>query len=370
MGKDLKGKELGPNISQEKTGLYLGRITDSFGKRHSKRFKSYQECRKWVAETSEHRFTKDDITVEDLYKQWLDNKKYTVKRSTYLNLISRYEKYIGPFIGRLRLSDVKPFHCQHIFNTMREKGLRSSSLGEVRHALNNLFTFATDNDLLIQNPLKKSVKSDIGKPQKEKRVLTKSEQSHLLNTIRGSTYELQYRLILQTGLRIGEAMGLKVQDIDFEHNFLYVRRTLSYDPETHSHYESTPKSESGNRKIPLTPEAVAILKEQLKRRSSGAVNLKWKDTVFLSARGLPIRHSDYDVALNRICKKANIPKISVHTLRHTFATRCIEANLNPKQLQTILGHSSLKVTMDLYVHPTDEASQEAIQQIADELNVV
>ena len=98
--------------------------------------------------------------------------------------------------------------------------------------------------------------------------------------------------------------------------------------------------------------------------------MEWSEFVFLCRKGTPVKNSTYDTMLFKLCDKAMIPKFSMHVLRHTFATRCIEAGMKPKTLQTILGHSNIGITMNLYVHTTEEQKQKEIDQIADALKVV
>ena len=92
--------------------------------------------------------------------------------------------------------------------------------------------------------------------------------------------------------------------------------------------------------------------------------------VFLCKKGTPVKNSTYDTMLFKLCDKAKIPRFSMHILRHTFATRCIEAGMKPKTLQTILGHSNIGITMNLYVHITEEEKHKEIEKIADFLKVI
>lgn len=97
---------------------------------------------------------------------------------------------------------------------------------------------------------------------------------------------------------------------------------------------------------------------------------EWSEFVFLCRKGQPVKNSTYDTALFKICEKAGINKFSMHGLRHTFATRCIEGGMMPKTLQKILGHSNIGITMNLYVHITEEEKQKEIDMVACALNVV
>lgn len=132
-----------------------------------------------------------------------------------------------------------------------------------------------------------------------------------------------------------------------------------------------PKSKAGMRSIPLTKEAVRILEAQKKKMlSANASSIKYREFVFLSSNGNPIKNSTYNKDLDRICRKAGLEHFSMHTLRHTFATRCAELGMNPKTLQAILGHSNINVTMDIYVHCTSDQKARELKNIEGFLCVV
>lgn len=110
--------------------------------------------------------------------------------------------------------------------------------------------------------------------------------------------------------------------------------------------------------------------QKKKNKSISIISLEWSEYKFLYRKGMPVKKSTYDTMLFKLCGKAGIPKFSMHMLRHTFATRFIEAGMKPKTLQTILGHSNIGITMNLYVHTTEEQKHKEIDQIADALKVV
>lgn len=132
-----------------------------------------------------------------------------------------------------------------------------------------------------------------------------------------------------------------------------------------------PKSKSGYRTIPLTDEAIRILKAQKeKNKKIKEIPEEWKEFIFLCRKGEPVKNSTYDTALFKICDKVGIKRFSMHVLRHTFATRCIEAGMKPKTLQKLLGHSSIQITMNLYVHITEDEKQKEMELVAEALNLI
>lgn len=373
MGKSLKGKKLGVGISQQTNGLYVARFTDRFGRRKSKRFKKLQECRQWIADATyidEHSDLENatDMLVDAWFEYWIDLKKKTVRPNTVRNYSKRYERNIKNVIGNKLLTEVKPIHCQKIFSDMADEGYKTTTIYQTRIALYNMLEFAKENEVIITNPCKKSVKSDIGKPSDKKEALTIDDQRRFLAAAKGQSYEYQYRFALQTGLRTGELVGLKWEDINFERKTLTIERSMEFRYKVGEWRVGPPKSKSGYRTIPLTDEAICILKAQKeKNRKLKVIYKEWADTVFLCRKGQPVKNSTYDTALFKICDKAGIKRFSMHVLRHTFATRCIEGGMTPKTLQKILGHSNIGITMNLYVHITEEEKQKEIDLVAEAL---
>jgi Site-specific recombinase XerD len=375
MGKSLKGKELGVGISQRKDGLYTARFTDRLRKRRQKYFKKLQECRNWLADMQfqdEHGGIDaiGDMTVDAWFEYWIENiKSGNAKHNTVRNYKERYRYNIEPCIGKMLLQDVKPLHCQNVLNQMSMGVYKDSTINLAKITMNVLFGDAVDNGLITRNPVTKSVKITDKEASEPKKSMTLDEQRLFLKTAKDSSYFNQYAFILQTGLRTGELTALKWSDVDFENRMLHIRRTMDYrDKEWKI---STTKTKTGKRDIPLTKTAVEILLDSKNsNRKSNIIPIEYHDFVFLSRNGNPILNSAYNMILRRICKKAGIEKYSMHELRHTFATRCIEGGMTPKTLQEILGHANISTTMDIYVHVTKDSKSNEVKSVESMLNVV
>lgn len=376
MGKDLKGKELGVGVSQRKDGWYVAGFTNRYGKRIQKVFLKLQEARKWVAEAKEDDAHRDidvpaEMKVDAWFDYWIDIKERTVRPNTVRNYRDRYSRNIKSVIGNKLISDINPMHCQTIMNKMADEGYSTSTIYQTRIALYNMLDYAYQSGIIRKNPCNRLVKSDIGKTVKSKDALSIFEQREFCNAIIGNTYEYQYLLLLQTGLRTGELVGLKWSDIDFENRTLTVSRSLEYRHSTGEWRFGPPKSKAGYRTVPLTEDAVQILKlQKAKNEKLKVVDIQWADLVFLCRKGTPVKNTTYDTMLYKMCDKAGIRRFSMHVLRHTFATRCIEAGMIPKTLQTILGHSNIVITMNRYVHTTEDQKLKEIDLIADSLKVI
>ena len=215
-----------------------------------------------------------------------------------------------------------------------------------------------------------TIVSKDSKPE-EPRVLTIEEADLFLEAASHYRYFNAFSLALETGMRIGEIIGLKWSDIDFANRTIYVNRTLVYiksDDENSPNYNKwgfefhEPKTDKGRRKIPMTLKAYQILKrQQLWKRGMETKDYKasegYEDLVFTTTKNTPISPRDTIVVMKFITerirkKRPDFEPVTPHTLRHTFATRCIERRMNPKTLQIILGHSTIQLTMNLYCNVT------------------
>lgn len=378
MGKDLKGKELGVGISQRKDGLYTARfISKKTGKSVQKYFPKLQECRKWYADAKfkdEHGGinASGNMTVTAWFNYWIDNiKGDNIRPNTRRNYKERFEHNIKGCIGNMLLSEVKPMHCQNVLNRMKDK-YKNSTINQTRITLYCMFSDAVENDVIIKNPVtKQGCKCNFGKEPKKVRALTLDEQKKFLEVAKNCSNYNQFAFILQTGLRTGELIGLKWSDIDFDKKVMHIQRSMEYRYSVGEWRIGEPKSKAGYRDVPLTEEAIAILKNQKEKlKSIKVINMQFKDFVFLCRKGEPTKNSAYDTTLFKLCDKAGIDRFSMHVLRHTMATRCIEGGMRPKTLQVILGHSNVGITMNLYVHVTEDEKVKEVERIEKALKIV
>lgn len=368
MGKNLKGKELGVGISQRKDGLYVARYTNKNGKRIQKVFQRLPECKQWLAD-EQYKDAHSDIdmpenlTMDAWFEYWINLKEKTLRDTTIDSYKTRYRIHIQPIIGQKLLIQINALHCQNIINEMGRKGFNNGSIISVKKLLSSILNKACDVDIINKNPCKKELELKVGKKNKKSKSMLINQQKIFCKAIIGSPYEYQYRLILQTGLRIGELTGLQWQDINFERKQLTVQRSFAF---VNKHWSiHDPKTDAGFRIIPLTDEAINILK--LQKNKNITPTSEWNDLVFVSKKGGPILNARYNNKLYEICEKANLPYFSVHELRHTFATRCIEAGMKPKILQKILGHSKIEMTMNLYVHGNEDQIEKEMFEVSQKL---
>lgn len=370
MGKDLKGKELGVGLSQRKDGRYCARFTNLLGKRITKYFWKLQEAKAWLSEakyldTHGGFNVSKRMSLDAWYNQWIQVvKKSSVSKDTLKIYSTNYKNHIKEKLGSYSLESIMPIHCQELLNGLHEKGYSSSVICTNRVILNGLFETAIENHLLRMNPITKSVKQGTELNQtKESRVLTREEQKLFMDACRKYRYYDFYALALQTGMRASELIGLTWECVDFANHTITINKQLKYDSDKNEWYFSATKNKK-TRVIPMTKQAYHILMDVKQyTRYSKVKNIKFRDLVFINSRGNPTFPDNYDRQITTLCKKIGMEHFSLHTFRHTFATRCVEAGIKPKSLQIILGHSKIQTTMNIYAHVLEEEKVVEIQKL-------
>ena len=338
-------------ITVKPNGKFLARVRTGGGKRESKIFETKADAEYWIELKKRGEVVLPVMTVDNWFMYWIENLMSDIRINTNLSYKSKYKTWIGPVMGRLNVADVKPYHAIEVLNRMRNKDLKAGSIDQTRIVMHEMFSYAVENGLIASNPVTKSVKSG-GKnePFTDTRCLTRSEQIIFLEEARHHKYYDQFAFVLQTGLRYGELTGLQWGDISFESRTMKIQRSCSYLEDYGEFVVGKPKSRNGYREIFLTDTAMDILK----RRERNSIYV-------FAEKGIPVKRSTYNMQLKRIATKIGIEPFSIHKLRHSFATRCIESGMKPKTLQKILGHSDVTVTLNYYVHIADD--QMALEMI-------
>lgn len=386
MGKNLKGRECGKGICQRKDGKYTARYTAKNGSRREKHFDTLPEARNWLAdvqyeEKHDVHSTSSEMAVDAWFEFWITNLIADLAPNTKRNYRERYRVNIQPVIGSMRLCDVKPMHCKIILNRM-EATYAGSTIRQAYITMGTMFRAAVMNDMLTKHPMNGVRYTKPVRAVDDIKFLTVDEQVKLLEVAKHSHNYRQYVLLLETGLRTSEMIGLTWDAIDWKKRTLTVSKTLEYRHGEGVWRAGPPKTASSYRTIPLTTRAYDVLKlcyderhirkesellsqilEYVDRRTGQTRYLCMRDLVFINYRtGEPAKNSSYDTHLYKLCDEAKIKRFSMHALRHTYATRAIERGVMPKVLQKLLGHSSIKTTMDRYVHVTDASLTIAVQQ--------
>ena len=357
MGKNLKGKECGKGIYQRKDGLFSARYYAKNGKRKEKYFETLPEAKNWLADAryeERHNLivTSPDMTVDKWFTYWIEN-----------------------------IADVKPMHCKAVLNRM-ETTYAGSTIRQAYITMGTMLKSAVMNDIIAKHPMNGVRYTKPVRAVDDIKYLTVEEQEKFMEAAERSHNYRQYALLLETGLRTAELIGLTWDAIDWKKRTLTVSKSLEYRHSQGYWRAGPPKTQKSYRTIPLTDKAYSILKscydEKDSRKESETLSqvleyidsrtgekkcLIMRDLVFVNWRtGEPAKNSSYDTHLYKLCDEAGIKRFCMHALRHTYATRAIERGVQPKVLQQLLGHASIKTTMDRYVHVTDESLVNAIRQ--------
>lgn len=387
MNRNKNGRIIDKGITLRKDGLYSARFVDKMGVRQTKYFHSIPEARNWLEEARyADKHNQTILSTETTLNEWFDffvnNIIIDLAPNTKRNYKERYYRNIQPLLGNMLLTEIKPLHCKLVFNQMENSDYSGSTIRQAYICMGTLFKSALENDLITKHPMN-GVR--FNKPVKEAsdiKVLTIEEQQKFLEVAKSSHNYYQYALLLETGLRTGELIALTWNDVDFENRTLTIKKSMEYRYSNGCWRAGPTKSPQSYRTIPLTNRALEILEtiyknrpcqkhsetlsqnlEYLDRHTGKTQTFSMEDLIFLNWRtGEPAKNSSYDTHLYKLCDKANIKRFSMHTLRHTYATRAIESGMQPKVLQMLLGHSNLKTTMDRYVHVTDESMIKAVEQ--------
>lgn len=386
MGKNLKGRECGKGICQRKDGKYSARYTSKNGKRYEKHFDTLPEARNWLADiryedTHGIVVANPNMTVDMWFEYWMENLICDLAPNTKRNYRERYKHNIQPVVGEMKMVDVKPMHCKIVLNRM-DAIYAGSSIRQAYIAMGTMFRSAVQNDIIVRHPMDGVRYTKPVRAVDDIKFLTREEQEKFLEAAKRSHNYHQYALLLETGLRTGELIGLTWDCIDWKKRTLTVNKTLEFRHKQKCWRAGPPKTVTSYRTIPLTERACQILKEcqaqrdsrkesetlsqvleYMDRRTGQSSYLVMRDLVFINWRtGEPAKNSSYDTHLYKLCDEAGIKRFCMHALRHTYATRAIESGMQPKVLQRLLGHSSIKTTMDRYVHVTDDSLVNAVRQ--------
>lgn len=376
---------------QRPNGTYQYGWTDANGKRHVIYAKTLDELRE-----KERKISKDKVdgiksesrfmTVNDMFEKWKDLKR-GLKDNTFSNYIYMYNAFVHDNFGFKRIADLKKSDVKRFYNSLIEdRGLKPATLDSVHTVLHQVFEMAVDDDYIRSNPSNnviKEIKQAHGIKMERRRALTLPEQKLFLgylsqNNANSHWYPI-FAFMLGTGLRVGEATGLRWCDVDLDDGFVDINHTLVYYAHSIPGYKegcyyaiNTPKTQSSVRQVPLMDFAKdALEQEKLYQEGVGlSCNITiddYTDFVFLNKNGSVHNESSLNRALKRIIRDCNteefeksemppvlLPNFSCHTLRHTFTTRMVEAGINIKVIQDALGHSDISTTMNIYADATKE----------------
>ena len=303
-------------------------------------------------------------TVGTWLEVWMENyAKIKLRPSTYKTSQGFLKNHIKPQIGSIPLAELTSLDLQRFYKHLldggrvdrveakkKPKGLAPKTVRNIHQVIGSAYNLAMEQKLVTRNPTQGCALPKV--EHKEMKTLTADQLSAFFQEARDSgVYELYY-LDLATGLRRGELLGLKWTDVDFQHGVLKIQRAISR--QSGKVVEAPLKTKNAYRTLPLSADAIDVLMQQ--RRKTG--NSEW---VFPSPAGGPMSPDSVLHMLQRVLKRAGLPRIRFHDLRHTFATMALQNGVDVKTVSSMLGHYSAGFTLDTYAHVTTDAQLKAAQ---------
>lgn len=338
------------------------------GKRRqrSKSFKTKKEAEKalaqWLVEIERGvAIDTDRLTIADLFDRWLETFKGTNPKA---RTVVEYERIIRsrivPGIGHLPVQQLRPLQIDAFYAQLREVGASNDAIHRIHKRLRQAFDYAVRKRLIALNPL-----AAVDPPTVRSRaavVLTPPQLRHFLRVADADGYSPLWLLLVQTGLRRGEALGLRWQDIDWERKRLHVRQCVEV--LNGAANLTTPKTPAALRSVTLFAESVAALaaqrKRQIERRLAAGPSWQDHDLIFTTPTGGPLNPNNVLRNLAVIIRKANaapdvpeaarLPQFHIHDLRHTHATHLLMDGWSVAIVSRRLGHANPAITLQLYAH--------------------
>lgn len=399
--KDSKGRVLKENETQRPDGTYSYRWRTTDGKRHAVYGRTLEELREKeqavLRDKSDGiRTNAQKVTLNDIFDMWVQLKK-GLKENTFQNYIYMYEQFARNDIGQLKIITLKRSDIRRYYNRLiDERCLKIATVDNIHTVLHQVIDIAVEDGYLrnnISDNALKELKQARNLFTEKRKALTVKEQNLFMDYIKGSPmYQHWYpifALMLGTGLRVGEATGLRWEDVDFENNTISVNHTLVY----FNHSKggcyfgiNTPKTRAGERTVPMIDSVKEALLQEKKNQDLAGIKCNarvdgFTDFIFINRFGNVQHQGTLNKALRRIIRDCNdevlesrkanavlLPKFSCHTLRHTFTTRLCESGINIKVIQSVLGHADISTTLDIYADVTKDLKKAEMQTFEDFMN--
>ena len=311
------------------------------------------------------------MTVCQLYQRYI-NSRANVRKATVQGRNNLIEALKNDSLGNMSIDKVKLSEAKAWAYRMREK-YAFSTIKNMKRSLNATFYLAIQDDLLRKNPFDFALTDVIDNDTKKKEALTEEQTKALLDFAKiDCTYKAYYPaivILLNTGLRISEMCGLTLSDLDFDNRMIDINHQLKKDKD--GYYIEPPKSDSGYRKVPMTDLVYEALQEVIRSRNNAQLIVidGYSDFIFLNKQGYPMYNACYTTTFRNLAKKyrkitqKELPNITPHIFRHTFCTNMANRGMTPTNLQYVMGHKSITMTLGYYAHGGYQSAQAEMQRL-------
>jgi len=366
-------RKLPTGIRETKSGYELRFSMD--GQQYSVSAATIDECKNKELgrrqQIIERRYIRNaNITLERYFDEWIDSRRGTVKEATLYVNRQRFE-HIRPYLGKMKIVDIERRQVIEMQKELNKK-LTTTGANSSVTLLSTILKAANADRIIQWNPcegVKHLQRTEKDATETIHRALTIEETELFFKYAKDSWYQYYYKFLLLTGMRNGEGCALTWSDIDRINSVIHISKTMTRISDS-DFTIGTPKTKKSVRDIPLTNQMIQVLNDQkeMQLAVNGGKAVSMSSRVFTSMNGGYITAaancSTIKSILNRAAADGHIiEKFSTHCFRDTFATRAIEQGMNPQTLKTILGHSSLAMTMDKYAHVLPNTKQEEMNKI-------
>ena len=377
--KDNKGRVLKEGETQRKDGMYQYRYTDTYGKRQYIYAKELKELRTKEAQLQKNRVLYGDVQVSNITMKEVVNRYFEVHKASLRSDCRLHQQLI---INNFQDNDFWNQPANNI--TMNDAKMWIKSFDWAYQTINTFlaiirpaFESAYEDGLITKNPFSFSLSKIMKNDSPKRRPLTDIEYKNLIYFAKVDSYyrhQVDVIIILyETGLRISEFCGLTLNDLDFENNRIKIDHQLLYNNIEKYHIRA-PKTKAGIRTIPMSPLARKSFLNVIDTRKSYDKKKTidgYSDFVFLTNQGNPKTAGAVQSMLKRLVKSYNevhedkLPNITPHTFRHTFCTRLVSSGMDIKSVQYLMGHSTIKMTLDVYAHVNPQLAMEDFKKITE-----
>lgn len=405
--KDLRGRSLRKGeVQRSSDKRYMYTYTDPMGRRKFIYANDLAELREKEAKLMKDQLDGLDLyvagkaSVNDTFDRYMST-KYNLRESTKSSYLYTYDHYVRDTFGKKRIADIKYSDVlQFYYYLLNEVKISLGTLDTVHCLLHPTFQLAVRDEIIRNNPtdgVMKEISRESGKNRGIRHALTVEQQRAFMEYI--TNHPIYYHwwpmftVLLGTGCRIGEALGLRWQDLDYDKRTISINHSLSYYQKPESNKSvlriSKPKTEAGIRTIPMldiVKDAFEMLyEEQLENGFNESEIDGMSGFIFCNRFGMVPNPQTVNHTIKRIANSYNadevvrakkerrdpiiLPNFSCHHLRHTFCTRLCENETNLKVIQSIMGHRNIETTMDIYAEATEEKKQESFENLAAKLDI-
>ncbi|MBR1773547.1 MAG: site-specific integrase [Eubacterium sp.] len=386
---DSKRRILKTGEYERPDGMYVFRTTYE-GKRHTIYATTLDELRekkeKLLNDLEQGLdVEKQKLSLNDIANDYLDKKSKTVQQTTLRTMTVMYNRYVRDNFGKKSISDIKRSHVKDFYLSLisGNKKISISTLQRLDTIIKPMFDSAVYDEIIIKNPVKgvyTEIKGESREVPKKVTALTEEEQDEFVDYVLSMKKHSHVRyliiFLLGTGCRVGEALALQWDDVDFEKNKIYIRHAVAYLPidGKYTNLMKSTKSAAGDRTIPMLTEVRQALESQLEQQNIiGGPQPEcggYSNFVFLSKKNTVMTKANVLEQIKQIIEEHNeeypdreIPVISTHQLRHTFATRLCRNSDDLKAIQEILGHKDISTTLNTYADATKEGVEDSMRAL-------